>query len=310
MIITSIFLKFYKMSKTILSFKNISKNYSNIEALRQISFDIPANSIFGILGANGSGKSTFMKILPGLIQDWSGEIFHNGKFVEKNNIKLRDKFGYLIEAPTFYEYLSARKNLEILSRISPSNSLDIDYILELVNLQNRSEDKVSAYSYGMKQRLGIAQCLIHNPEILILDEPNNGLDPNGIQDMIKLIKNLRTEGKTICLSTHNLRDVEELCTHFTVFQNGENSQTCSMEEQIKDSKTWLVNTQDIDSAIEKLKNSDVFKIISVFNKNILIESKEKQSLDVIHNILSDVEVYKISKESNLIGYFDASKANS
>tara|TARA_B100000212_G_scaffold95878_1_gene70418 strand:+ start:215 stop:1111 length:897 start_codon:yes stop_codon:yes gene_type:complete len=298
------------MSNKILSFKNISKSYSNIVALEQISFDIPKNSIFGILGANGSGKSTFMKILPGLIQNWSGEIFHNGKFVEKNNIKLRDKFGYLIEAPTFYEYLSARKNLEILSRISPNHSLDIDYILELVNLKSRSEDKVSAYSYGMKQRLGIAQCLIHNPEILILDEPNNGLDPNGIQDMIKLIKNLRTEGKTICLSTHNLRDVEELCTHFTVFQNGKNSKTCSMEKQIKNSKTWIVNTQDIDSALEKLKNSDIFEIISVFNKNILIESMEMQSLDVIHEILSDIEIYKISKESNLIGYFDASKANS
>ena len=298
------------MSNKILSFKNISKSYSNIVALEQISFDIPKNSIFGILGANGSGKSTFMKILPGLIQDWSGEIFHNGKFVEKNNIKLRDKFGYLIEAPTFYEYLSARKNLEILSRISPNHSLDIDYILELVNLNSRSEDKVSAYSYGMKQRLGIAQCLIHNPEILILDEPNNGLDPNGIQDMIKLIKNLRTEGKTICLSTHNLRDVEELCTYFTVFQHGKNSKTCSMEKQIKNSKTWIVNTKDIDSALEKLKNSDIFEVISVFNKNILIESMEIQSLDVIHEILSDIEIYKISKESNLIGYFDASKTDS
>ena len=298
------------MSNKILSFKNISKSYSNIVALEQISFDIPKNSIFGILGANGSGKSTFMKILPGLIQDWSGEIFHNGKFVEKNNIKLRDKFGYLIEAPTFYEYLSARKNLEILSRISPNHSLDIDYILELVNLNSRSEDKVSAYSYGMKQRLGIAQCLIHNPEILILDEPNNGLDPNGIQDMIKLIKNLRTEGKTICLSTHNLRDVEELCTHFTVFQHRKNSKTCSMEKQIKNSKTWIVNTKDIDSALEKLKNSDIFEVISVFNKNILIESMEIQSLDVIHEILSDIEIYKISKESNLIGYFDASKTDS
>ena len=298
------------MSNKILSFKNISKSYSNIVALEQISFDIPENSIFGILGANGSGKSTFMKILPGLIQDWSGEIFHNGKFVEKNNIKLRDKFGYLIEAPTFYEYLSARKNLEILSRISPNHSLDIDYILELVNLKSRSEDKVSAYSYGMKQRLGIAQCLIHNPEILILDEPNNGLDPNGIRDMIKLIKNLRTEGKTICLSTHNLRDVEELCTHFTVFQHGKNSKTCSMEKQIKNSKTWIVNTKDIDSALEKLKNSDIFEVISVFNKNILIESMEIQSLDVIHEILSDIEIYKISKESNLIGYFDASKTDS
>ena len=298
------------MSNKILSFKNISKSYSNIVALKQISFDIPENSIFGILGANGSGKSTFMKILPGLIQDWSGEIFHNGKFVEKNNIKLRDKFGYLIEAPTFYEYLSARKNLEILSRISPNHSLDIDYILELVNLKSRSEDKVSAYSYGMKQRLGIAQCLIHNPEILILDEPNNGLDPNGIRDMIKLIKNLRTEGKTICLSTHNLRDVEELCTHFTVFQHGKNSKTCSMEKQIKNSKTWIVNTKDIDSALEKLKNSDIFEVISVFNKNILIKSMEIQSLDVIHEILSDIEIYKISKESNLIGYFDASKTDS
>ena len=298
------------MSNKILSFKNISKSYSNIVALEQISFDIPENSIFGILGANGSGKSTFMKILPGLIQDWSGEIFHNGKFVEKNNIKLRDKFGYLIEAPTFYEYLSARKNLEILSRISPNHSLDIDYILELVNLKSRSEDKVSAYSYGMKQRLGIAQCLIHNPEILILDEPNNGLDPNGIRDMIKLIKKLRTEGKTICLSTHNLRDVEELCTHFTVFQNGKNSKTCSMEKQIKNSKTWIVNTKDIDSALEKLKNSDIFEVISVFNKNILIKSMEIQSLDVIHEILSDIEIYKISKESNLIGYFDASKTDS
>ena len=298
------------MSNKMLSFKNISKSYSNIVALEQISFDIPENSIFGILGANGSGKSTFMKILPGLIQDWSGEIFYNGKFVEKNNIKLRDKFGYLIEAPTFYEYLSARKNLEILSRISPNHSLDIDYILELVNLNNRSEDKVSAYSYGMKQRLGIAQCLIHNPEILILDEPNNGLDPNGIQDMIKLIKNLRIEGKTICLSTHNLRDVEELCTHFTVFQHGKNSKTCSMEEQIKNSKTWIVNTKDIDSALEKLKNSDIFEVISVFNKNILIESVKIQSLDVIHEILSDIEIYKISKESNLIGYFDASKTDS
>ena len=298
------------MSNKILSFKNISKSYSNIVALEQISFDIPENSIFGILGANGSGKSTFMKILPGLIQDWSGEIFHNGKFVEKNNIKLRDKFGYLIEAPTFYEYLSARKNLEILSRISPNHSLDIDYILELVNLKSRSEDKVSAYSYGMKQRLGIAQCLIHNPEILILDEPNNGLDPNGIQDMIKLIKNLRTEGKTICLSTHNLRDVEELCTHFTVFQHGKNSKTCSMEKQNKNSKTWIVNTKNISTALEKLKNSDIFEVISVFNKNILIKSMEIQSLDVIHEILSDIEIYKISKESNLIGYFDASKTDS
>ena len=161
----------------ILEFKNIVKSYNQVKALKDISFSIPENSIFGILGANGSGKSTFMKILPGLIYDWSGEIIYKSNQIEKNDMILRKEFGYLIEAPTFYEYLSARKNLEILARISNVNHNRINEVLELVELKHRSEDKVSAYSYGMKQRLGIAQALLHNPKILILDEPNNGLAP-------------------------------------------------------------------------------------------------------------------------------------
>lgn len=298
------------MADTILSFKNISKSYTNIRALKDISFDIPKNSIFGILGANGSGKSTFMKILPGLIQDWSGEISFEGRSIQKSDIKLRDKFGYLIEAPTFYEYLSARKNLEILFRISRYEKDRIDYVLDMVNLKNRENDKVSAFSYGMKQRLGIAQCLLHNPEILILDEPNNGLDPNGIQDMIGLIKRLKDEGKTICLSTHNLRDVEELCTHFTVFQDGVNSATNSMDKQIKESRKWVISAKDIDQAVVAIDRSKLFTVLSVFNNNILIESKNKQSLNEVHEILKNLSVYKISKESNLIGYFDDTETDS
>ena len=220
----------------ILEFKNIVKSYNQVEALKDISFSIPENSIFGILGANGSGKSTFMKILPGLIYDWSGKIFYKDKLIQKNDMILRQEFGYLIEAPTFYEYLSARKNLEILARISNVNCSRIDEVLELVELSHRSKDKVSAYSYGMKQRLGIAQALLHNPKILILDEPNNGLDPNGINDMIRLIKNLKTQGKTICLSTHNLKDVEELCTDFTVFKDGFCSNSVSLNNQLNKSK--------------------------------------------------------------------------
>ena len=298
------------MADTILSFKNISKSYTNIRALKDITFDIPRNSIFGILGANGSGKSTFMKILPGLIQDWSGEISLEGKTIQKSDIKLRDKFGYLIEAPTFYEYLSARKNLEILFRISRYEKDRIDYVLDMVNLKNRENDKVSAFSYGMKQRLGIAQCLLHNPEILILDEPNNGLDPNGIQDMIGLIKRLKDEGKTICLSTHNLRDVEELCTHFTVFQDGVNSATNSMDKQIKESRKWVISAKDVDQAVGAVDRSKLFTVLSVFNNNILIESKKKQSLNEVYEILKNLTVYKISKESNLIGYFDDTKTDS
>tara|TARA_B100002052_G_scaffold225736_1_gene207938 strand:+ start:732 stop:1598 length:867 start_codon:yes stop_codon:yes gene_type:complete len=287
----------------ILEFKNIVKSYNQVEALKDISFSIPENSIFGILGANGSGKSTFMKILPGLIYDWSGKIFYKDKLIQKNDMILRQEFGYLIEAPTFYEYLSARKNLEILARISNVNCSRIDEVLELVELSHRSKDKVSAYSYGMKQRLGIAQALLHNPKILILDEPNNGLDPNGINDMIRLIKNLKVQGKTICLSTHNLKDVEELCTDFTVFKDGLCSNSVSLSNQLNKSKKWVITVKNPELAINKINQSDKFSYISSFNNNIIIETNLKNTIKSLNIVLENEEIYKISKDSNLIEYF-------
>ena len=287
----------------ILEFKNIVKSYNKVEALKDISFSIPENSIFGILGANGSGKSTFMKILPGLIYDWSGKIFYKDKLIQKNDMILRQEFGYLIEAPTFYEYLSARKNLEILARISNVNCSRIDEVLELVELSHRSKDKVSAYSYGMKQRLGIAQALLHNPKILILDEPNNGLDPNGINDMIRLIKNLKVQGKTICLSTHNLKDVEELCTDFTVFKDGLCSNSVSLSNQLNKSKKWVITVKNPELAINKINQSDKFSYISSFNNNIIIETNSKNAIKSLNLVLENEEIYKISKDSNLIEYF-------
>ena len=287
----------------ILEFKNIVKSYNQVEALKDISFSIPENSIFGILGANGSGKSTFMKILPGLIYDWSGKIFYKDKLIQKNDMILKQEFGYLIEAPTFYEYLSARKNLEILARISNVNSSRIDEVLELVELSHRSKDKVSAYSYGMKQRLGIAQALLHNPKILILDEPNNGLDPNGINDMIRLIKNLKMQGKTICLSTHNLKDVEELCTDFTVFKDGFCSNSVSLNSQLNKSKKWIITVKNPELVIDKINQSDEFSYISSFNNNIIIETNSKNTIKSLNVVLENEEIYKISKDSNLIEYF-------
>lgn len=286
-----------------LNFKNISKNYKTIKALKDITFSIPENSIFGILGANGSGKSTFMKILPGLIYDWSGEIYYEDRLLTKNDMILRQDFGYLIESPTFYEYLSARKNLEILARVSNVNFKRIDYVLDLVELSNRSLDKVSAYSYGMKQRLGIAQALLHDPKILVLDEPNNGLDPNGINDMIRLIKNLKSEGKTICLSTHNLKDVEELCTDFTVFKDGLCSNSALLSDQFIKSRRWVLSVKNPTLAISQIKQSDLFEYINSFNDNILIESKTNDTINSMNALLQDNEIYKISKESNLIEYF-------
>ena len=287
----------------ILEFKNINKSYNKVKALIDISFSIPENSIFGILGANGSGKSTFMKILPGLIHDWTGEIYYNSIGIQKNDMILRKDFGYLIEAPTFYEYLSAQKNLEILARISKVNPNRIDEVLKLVELSHRADDKVSAYSYGMKQRLGIAQALLHNPKILVLDEPNNGLDPNGINDMIRLIKKLKSEGKTICLSTHNLKDVEELCTDFTVFKDGVCSDSVSLNEQLMKSFKWMITVKNPEPVIDKINESDDFTFISSFNNNILIQTKTKDTIANLNNVLRGEDIYKISKESNLIEYF-------
>lgn len=287
----------------LLEFKNISKKYGSFEALKNISFSIPENSIFGILGANGSGKSTFMKILPGLIQNWTGQIFYENKILKLNSKLLKNNFGYLIESPTFYEYLTAKQNLELFSRISLVSNDRINTVLELVNLIERKNDKVSNYSYGMKQRLGIAQALLHDPDIIVLDEPNNGLDPNGINDMTKLIKELKSQGKTICLSTHNLKDVEEICTDFTIFKNGINSISTSMEIQLKNSKKWLLNVNDKNEAIARITKSNLFNVINVFNNNILIDSKSKSTINDLNNILHDLELYKINKDSDLISYF-------
>ncbi len=286
-----------------LRFNKISKKYGHVHALKNISFSIPENSIFGILGANGSGKSTFMKILPGLIYNWTGEIFYKQNYLKRNSNQLKKNFGYLIEAPKFYEYLSAKQNLEILARLSKVKSSRILEVLDIVDLSNRCLDKVSTYSYGMKQRLGIAQALLHDPEIIILDEPNNGLDPNGINDMTRLIKDLKNQGKTICLSTHNLKDVEEVCTDFTIFNKGINSKATSMEAQLQSSNRWLLNVKEKDKAVSRISKSMSFEILSVFNHNILIDSQSTNTIGDLNKLFTGLKVYKISKESNLIEYF-------
>ena len=177
-----------------INIENVSKNFGNIHALDNVSFDIPKNSIFGILGSNGSGKTTLMKIMSGLIKKWSGSILFNDKKYTNQNLNLSNQFGFLIENPCFYEFLSARQNLEMLLRISNRTENHIKDIVESVNLTNRIDDKVETYSYGMKQRLGLAQTLLHDPEILVIDEPNNGLDPLGISEMNQIIKNLHDSG--------------------------------------------------------------------------------------------------------------------
>lgn len=201
----------------ILTVDNIHKNYGPIQALKGVSFSVPPGSVFGILGPNGSGKTTLLAIILDVIKQTSGSF---KLFDEAPKHTHRQQIGTLLETPNFYHYLNAVQNLRIAAAIKQRGTTDIDKVLELVNLDQRKFSKFSTYSLGMKQRLAIASSLLGDPEVLVFDEPTNGLDPVGIAETRELIKKLSKAGKTIIMASHLLDEVEKVCTHVAILQKG------------------------------------------------------------------------------------------
>jgi ABC-2 type transport system ATP-binding protein len=201
----------------VLTINKVSKNYKSIKALDEVSFAVPKGSVFGILGPNGSGKTTLLGIVMDVIKSNSGQFtwFENSKAGHH-----RKSIGTLLETPNFYHYLNAVQNLKITAAISGRNANDIDRVLDLVGLAARKNSPFSTYSLGMKQRLAIAAALLGDPEVLVLDEPTNGLDPNGIAEIRNLITHLAKEGKTIIMASHMLYEVEKVCTHVAILKYG------------------------------------------------------------------------------------------
>jgi len=286
-----------------VSIRKLSKNYNDLKALDKISFDIPSKSIFALLGPNGSGKSTLIKVLSKLIKEWDGDIFYNGESIKSNNNYIKN-FGFIIEDPCFYEYLSAKKNLQIFSRLTNTPSERINAVLELVDLVNRANDKVSNFSYGMKQRLGIAQALLHDPEILVLDEPNNGLDPIGVNKMADLIYRLNQEGKTICISTHSLSEVDRLCSDVAILKEGKLLITKNIKKLSKNNKFYRLEVFDISSASNYIKTFSDVKIIAQENNILIISIDSSEPTNMLPMKLNDhASVKSVHRESNLIQYF-------
>jgi len=203
---------------TVLSLKGISKNYGKIQALKNVSFDVPQGSVFGILGPNGSGKTTLLGIILDILRPNAGSFELLG---HPPSAEIRKGIGTLLETPNFYHYLSGERNLRIAAEIKEKGLSDIDPVLHKVNLHQRKTSKFSTYSLGMKQRLAIASTLLGNPNVLIFDEPTNGLDPVGIAEIRELIKTLAKEGKTIIMASHLLDEVEKVCTHVAILKKGE-----------------------------------------------------------------------------------------
>ena len=203
--------------ESVLTINNLTKKYGSLVAVNNLSLTVNRGDVFGILGPNGSGKTTTLGILLDVINRTSG----NFTWFDKPPTKeMRKRIGAILETPIFYPYLSAIKNLEIVAHIKGAPLTNIEPALQKVELYERRHDKFKTYSLGMKQRLSIASALVCDPEVMILDEPTNGLDPQGIAEIRELIKSIAADGKTIILASHLLDEVQKVCTHFAVLKKG------------------------------------------------------------------------------------------
>ncbi len=226
----------------ILELNNITKHYKTVTALNNVSFSVPEGSVYGILGPNGSGKTTLLGIILDILKPSSGSFALMGKPADA---EVRKQIGTLLETPNFYHYLSAEKNLIIAAHIKGKGFNEIDNALQQVNLYQRRQSKFSTFSLGMKQRLAIASCLLGDPQVLIFDEPTNGLDPNGIAEIRELIQKLAAEGKTIIMASHLLDEVEKVCTHVAIIKNGDLLTAGSVAEVLVTDEIIEVSADDI-----------------------------------------------------------------
>ena len=236
--------------ETILSLKNLDKKFGSVHAVNNLSFDIQKGNVYGILGPNGSGKSTTLGIILNVVNATSGDFsWFDGAISTHEALK---KVGAIIERPNFYPYMTATQNLKLICKIKGVTYDNIDEKLKIVNLYERRHSKFRTYSLGMKQRLAIASALLNNPEILILDEPTNGLDPQGIHEIRKIIKEIAAKGTTILLASHLLDEVEKVCSHVVVIRNGIKLYSGRVDEMTASKGYFELNTESQQEKLNEL----------------------------------------------------------
>ncbi|PQJ74637.1 ABC transporter ATP-binding protein [Polaribacter gangjinensis] len=261
--------------ETILSIKNLDKKYGAVHAVNNLSFDIKKGAVYGILGPNGSGKSTTLGIILNVVNKTSGEFsWFDGNLSTHDALK---KVGAIIERPNFYPYMTATQNLALICKIKGISTEKIDEKLKTVNLFERKDSKFKTFSLGMKQRLAIASALLNDPEILILDEPTNGLDPQGIHEIRQIIKSIAANGTTILLASHLLDEVEKVCSHVVVIRKGVKLYSGRVDEmtaskglfelKIENNKEKLIQILENHEAIDRI-TQDHETIIATLKKDI------------------------------------------
>ncbi|AUP81052.1 ABC transporter ATP-binding protein [Flavivirga eckloniae] len=247
--------------ESILTINNLTKKFGYLTAVKDLSFTINKGNVYGILGPNGSGKSTTLGIVLNVVNKTQGD-FHwfDGNISTHNALK---KVGAIIERPNFYPYMTAAQNLKLVCKIKGVDYNKIDEKLEIVGLLDRKNSKFRTYSLGMKQRLAIASALLNDPEILILDEPTNGLDPQGIHQIREIIKQIAAKGTTILLASHLLDEVEKVCSHVVVLRKGVKLYSGRVDEMISSHGFFELKATKHKELINLLENNTAFKNIKV-----------------------------------------------
>ena len=274
--------------ETILSIKNLNKRYGALQALKNVSFDIHKGNVYGILGPNGSGKSTTLGIVLNVVNKTSGEYSWFGGTMETH--EALKKVGAIIERPNFYPYMTAKENLELVCKIKGINYAKVNEKLELVGLTDRQNSKFSTFSLGMKQRLAIASALLNDPEILILDEPTNGLDPQGIHQIRAIIKQIAAQGTTILLASHLLDEVEKVCSHVLVLRKGEILYTGLVDGMSTNEGFFELHADNLEDLMSVIQTHPAVKKVIIEEGKVLVYLKDNLEAKELNRFLFEKNV--------------------
>lgn len=296
-------------AEKIIEITNLTKKFKKLTAINSLNLNVYKGDVFGFLGPNGAGKSTTIRMLLTLINPTSGKIKIFNKELKSNRKEILSKVGAIVEKPDFYLYLSAYKNLEILGKMSGADvsKKSIMGILELVGLEQRYDSKVKTYSHGMKQRLGIAQALLHNPELVILDEPTVGLDPQGIKEVRELILRLSSEKQiTIFISSHILKEIELISNRMVIINEGKTLIEGEVKDLLsRDSDNISITYNSGNNILDIISNSEFRNNSHSVNDSMLNIQLDEDEIPKLIQLLvtNEINIYSVERKKSLEDYF-------
>ncbi len=299
------------MEKLVLKCENLNKKFGKKQILHEVSLEMKEGDILGFIGPNGAGKTTTIKLILGLQSITEGKVWINGYDIKKQFSKAIKRVGAIVENPDLYMYLSGYENLKLIANLYKGIDKNrIEEVVKLVKLENRIQDKVSKYSLGMRQRLGIAQAILHRPNLLILDEPTNGLDPEGIREMRELLLTLaKKEKMAILISSHNLAELDNLCNKVSIIKNGrmiETSDISGIKTQI--GKQYKIFEVDLIDKIKELYP----EAIMMENDKFKLDLPKEEIPEVIKRLMeNEIKIYEVKKEEKSLeqAFFEKTGGN-